>query len=337
MMPNKPNNKPNNIFFFRHRKNINVNLHSNSTGGNDGDLTDDDTNIVKPNAPTLVADPQNNNGMGVVSDINDGDGDEGVKNILDGINEKIKKISTGSNPYSKVETLVLPNNKTLNYKCITYNKSEVENTECEYADSCESIKDLLIMNNIADSNIDDDFLNKLTNYDITIADYLFSESIYDNMTYINKIRTLDKIICFVDSSIDIMLNFANNKSFVSDNIISNTYSLLYLKNLLVKQRSTIGNDITEVTKLNDQMIGLINENIELYRNIVKQNNTSYPTNDVSDLINNLESKIKYLQSQKKSLSDVINDFKNNIKEIGNKIDNSVKTAIDHIEQSANKK
>lgn len=267
-----------------------------------------------------------------------------VMKILEEIRNHLKRFTNIENKYTHTNTLTIGTNQ-ITIECLLYywskNSSFVHDKTCEdYIEQNKSFnftsmiemrnKPINKENKLTDEEWkhDSSFYANLYNYNISIAETIVNDPRFNKLSHDNQYNILDGYRSFIAASITFTKQYMAKYKVIDDNLIKNSYSLLYLLNITTQKHANVSKNIDELTSIYNQLTTTIEQNIKLYNTInfskiVKGVDILSKKNreEINKLISELDARLKILQDQHNTLQrnvQTINEDATYLSQLANK-------------------
>ncbi|BCS83005.1 hypothetical protein QLL95_gp1118 [Cotonvirus japonicus] len=183
------------------------------------------------------------------------------------------------------------------------------------------LESLLNLSENKDFVRDTNFYKNLYGFNVSIADFIANNQEFKKTNFNTQVRILANYQEFLKQSIDYLNKYMNEYKVIDENLITKSYNLMYLLNMLTFRRANMGKNFNELGIVYNKLNQAIMNNIAIYNSIDKNKlgTLSVGKNDVidknvQDLINALKQKLESVNKQQTVL-------KNNVEEINRDANN----------------
>ncbi|AKI79018.1 hypothetical protein [Acanthamoeba polyphaga mimivirus] len=183
------------------------------------------------------------------------------------------------------------------------------------------LESLLTLSPNKDFIHDTNFYKNLYGFNVSIADFIANNNEFKKANYNTQIRILQNYHEFLKQSIEYFNKYMNQYKVIDDNLISRSYNLMYLLNVLTFRRANVGRNINELLDSYNKLNQAIATNLAIYDSINKSKleiapeaRSSIIDKGVQDLVNSLKQRTNILKKQgdtlKKNVEDINKDTSN---------------------------
>lgn len=290
---------------------------------------------TKDNAPPKPLPPIPPNNKTVKSDVND---------ILKNINDHLTKLNLeGTKTIQNNDTLTIGDNRinkmcllhffSNNPKFLSTNKNQCSSVIQQYAtDKTLDLTKLINLSSDKNWNMDTKFYENLYGFNVSVAEFIANSKEFKETDPKTQSTILSNFQQFIKQSLDYFGKYMKQYQIINDNLLNNSYNLLYLLNIMSFHQANVGTSISDLDGLYKKLVETINANIVLYESIDKTKIVGTTVNQqeidmskqISELKTKLDASLKKLSEQQSQLKKNVDEINKNAFSIENFATNDVK-------------
>ena len=186
---------------------------------------------------------------------------------------------------------------------------------------------------------DSEFYKNLYGFNIAMADYIAKDSNITKLPIDSQQKLLSNFREFIKQSLNYLNNYMNEYNIIDDSLLSSSYNLLYLLNILTFRTANVGNNIDEINQLHAKLTQAVKDNIEIYNKIDREKlsgtgavlgTSNQITQEINAVTQRLQEKIAVLDKQRTILQDNVNKINENSANLKDLISGDVKKIAEKI-------
>lgn len=260
--------------------------------------------------------------------------DKSVDDLLNCIKNQLQTSELSYNDINDNFVLKLNNDITINVECFIYLVTN-NNT---YNDKCDNnvINNFIVNNTVSfdkffpqsdDKTFKIKFNEDMYKYILSIIKFIVTNNNLKNMANNEQTKLINALCTLISKEIEYNTNLILQKIILQDKYYKINYNLLYLY-IILNTKYINEEKIKQLQDLYDKLIKTINDNIEAYKtwkdNIINSEKNNKVTNDIDNIIKELDEKINKLEEENKLYKSEINNFSDLKNQLEPKVDPFIK-------------